>query len=49
MVPLPEKGMRNERFLYFYRPYNFNINTHKFMVFGDDSKEKRKDAADINL
>ena len=48
MVPLPDKGMRNKRFLYFYRPYSFNVNTSKCMVFGKEDKEGIQ-AADIDL
>ena len=48
MVPLPNKGMRNKRFLYFYRPYSFNVNTSKCMVFGKEDKDGMH-AGDIDL
>ena len=39
MLPMPEKGMRNEKFIYFYRPYNFNVLTRKFMHFDGKDAE----------
>ena len=32
MCPIPELK-NNEKFAYFYRPYNYNIHTRKFMNF----------------
>ena len=50
MLPIPEKGMRNEKFIYFYRPYNFKILTRKFMHFdGLDGEHELKEQTKTNL
>ena len=38
---VPSEKLAN-KFIYFYKPYNFNINTHRYMTFGEEADEELK-------
>ena len=34
--PVPNSESLEDKFEYFYRPYNYNINSTKFMIYADE-------------
>ena len=46
---VPAVSLEN-KFTYFYRPYNYEVNTDKFMTFEDNiCEEKREHLKDLEI